>query len=99
MTNKFKEKQFTAEILSMLYERVEEYENSYKTEYQKIGESDEQATNWKTGELVWEDEEKTIPVMKAIWDYVPKSAEDLSDDDKLRIKVCQQIKSQLEKMI
>lgn len=99
MTNKFKEKQFTAEILSMLYERVEEYEKSCKTEYREVGKSDEQATNWKTGELVWEDGEKTIPKMKTVWDYVDKSAEDLSEDDKLRIKVCQQIKAQLEKMI
>ena len=97
MANKFKEKQILAEILNELYEEVESKERSAHTSYQPIGER--QATNWKTGELVWEDEEHTIPKMEKYWDYVDKADEDLTEEDRIRIKVCQHIKSQLEKMI
>lgn len=97
MTNKFKEKQFTAEILSDLYEAVESKEKDIRTQYQPIGEV--QDRDWRSGELLWEDDEQTIPKMTKKWDYVDKDEADLSEDDKLKLKVCQHIKSQLEKMI
>ena len=97
MTNKFKEKQFTAEILSDLYEEVESKERSIRTHYQPIGEK--QDTDWRSGELLWEDEEKTIPKMTKEWGYIDKDEDELTEDDKLKLKVCQNIKSQLEKMI
>ena len=97
MTNKFKEKQFMAEILNDLYNEVDQKEQSARATYQPVGEK--QAFNWRTNEYVWEDEEKTIPKMEKAWAYVDKADEDLTEDDKLKIKVCQQIKAQLEKMI
>lgn len=99
MANKFKEKQFMAEILNDLYTEVENKEESCRREYRKIGVTDVQDKHWSTGELLWEDEEKTIPKMKDEWGYVDKDDEDLTEDDRLRIKVCQYIKAQLEKMI
>lgn len=97
MTNKFKEKQFTAEILSDLYEEVESKERSIRTHYQPIGEV--QDKDWRTSELLWEDEEKTIPKMEKEWGYVDKDEEELTEDDRMKLKVCQNIKAQLEKMI
>ena len=97
MTNKFKEKQFTAETLSTLYEEVENMEKHIRTSYVPVGEK--QDRNWRTGELLWEDEEKTIPKMTKEYGYVDKDEDDLTDDDRLKLKVCQSIKSQLEKMI
>ena len=97
MANKFKEKQFMAEILNDLYNEVDEKEKSVRTNYEPIGEK--QDMDWRTGELLWEDEEKTIPKMTKEWGYVDKNEEDLTEDDVLRIKVCQQIKAQLEKLI
>ena len=97
MTNKFKEKQFTAEILSDLYEEVESKERSIRTHYQPIGEV--QDKDWRSGELLWEDEEKTIPKMKDQWDYVTKSEDEMTEDDYAKIKACQYLKAQLEKMI
>lgn len=97
MANKFKEKQMLAEILSDLYEEVEQKEKSVRTTYSPIGEVQEK--DWRTGELKWEDEEHTIPKMTKEWGYIDKDEEDLTDDDKLKLKVCQHIKSQLEKMI
>ena len=99
MANKFKEKQIMAEILNELYNVVDKKEEDCRQEYRKIGVTDEQAKHWKTGELLWEDAEKTIPKMVDVWDYVMKSDEEMSEDDYVRIKVCQYIKSQLEKMI
>lgn len=97
MANKFKEKQFMAEILNDLYNEVEEIEKRARATYQPIGEK--QAFDWRNNKLVWEDVEETIPKMEKEWGYVDKDEEDLTEDDKLRIKVCQQIKAQLEKMI
>jgi hypothetical protein len=97
MANKFKEKQILAEILSDLYEEVEQKEKSVRTNYTAIGEV--QDKDWRSGELLWEDEEKTIPKMTKEWGYVDKDEEDLTEDDRIKLKVCQHIKSQLEKMI
>ena len=97
MTNKFKEKQFTAEILADLYDEVERKEGNIRTHYQPIGEK--QAFDWRNNELLWEDEEKTIPKMEKEWGYVDKDEEELTEEDRMKLKVCQQIKAQLEKMI
>ena len=98
MTNKFKEKQFTAEILNDLYNEVEEKERSIRTTYTRIGEK--QDTDWRRGgELLWEDEEKTIPKMTDEWGYVDRDEEELTEEDRLKLKVCQNIKAHLEKMI
>lgn len=97
MANKFKEKQILAEILNDLYNEVESKEKSALTSYTPVGER--QAKDWRSGELLWEDEEHTIPKMEKEWDYVAKSDDELSEDDRIKLKVCQYIKSQLEKMI
>ena len=99
MANKFKEKQFMAEILDRLYREVQNEEDNCSQDYRKVGVTDEQDKNWRTGELLWEDEEKTIPKMKEKWDYVRKSEEDMDEDDYAKIRACQYIKTQLEKMI
>ena len=97
MTTKFKEKQILAEILNDLYAEVNRKEESVGLSYKPVGE--EQAKDWRTGELQWEDEDKTIPKMTAKWDNVPKTEEELTEEDKIRIRVCQHIKSLLEKML
>lgn len=97
MNNKFKEKQFMAELLNELYEQIEEKEKYIGSTYKPVGEK--QDRDWKTLEYLWEDEEKTIPKMVPDYGYVAKNEEDLTEEDKLKIKVCQQIKAQLEKMI
>lgn len=97
MTNKFKEKQILAELLDELYTTIDRKEQDARTEYKITGKTETQAKDWRTGELRWEDEEKTIPKMEDKWETVPK--ESLSEDDEIRIKMCQHIKTQLEKMI
>lgn len=95
MANKFKEKQIMAEVLNELYETVDSKEKAVHYDYKPVGK--EQAKDWRTGELKWEDEEQTIPTMIDKWADVEK--EDLTEEDKLKIKVYQYIKTQLEKMI
>lgn len=99
MANKFKEKQYQAEILGELYETLERLEKNHTTEYRQVGVSDVQDRHWRTEELLWEDDEKTIPKMKTIWDYVPKDESELTEDDRLHIHIIYTIKAQLEKMI
>ncbi len=95
MANKFKEKQILAELLNDLYNVIEEKENETRREYKVVGE--EQAKDWRTGELQWEDDEHTVPKMTGKWDYAPK--EELSEEDMIRLNMCTYIKTQLEKMI
>lgn len=97
MTNKFKEKKATAEILDELYKVVQDKEDAVYNDYKPVGE--EQEKDWRTGELKWEDEEKTIPKMTTKWDYVPKCEEELTPDDFAMVKACQYVRAQLEKMI
>lgn len=97
MLTKFDERRIEAEILGELYRVVEEKESGAKRDYRKVGVSDEQDKDWRTGELLWEDEEKTIPKMRDKWDYVAK--EELTEEEELYLQVCHKIKSALEKMI
>ena len=99
MTNKFQEKQILAEVLDELYRTVEAKEKAVHCEYKIVGKSDVQSKNWRTGELEWEDEEKTIPKMEDIWKDVPKNDDELTENDLLRIKVYKSVMAQLEKLI
>lgn len=97
MANKFREKQIEAEVLGELYNVLATKERDIHQDYRVIGTSDEQDTHWKTGELLWEDDEKTIPRMKQIWGYVDK--EELSEDEEIRVAVYKRLMAALEKML
>jgi hypothetical protein len=97
--NKFKEKKIEAEILGDLYDTVDSRERAARQDYRVIQKDGKQATDWKTGELLWLDEAKTIPKMENVYGTVEKTDEELTDDDRMRIKVCQRIKAALEKML
>ena len=97
MANKFREKQILAEVLSDLYSTLEAKEKSVHYEYKIVGKKDVQRRHWNTGELMWEDEEKTIPWMEDDWQEVEK--EDITEEDELKLKVYRHVMTQLEKMI
>ena len=97
MLTKFDEKRIEAIILGELYKFIEEKEMNTKREYRIVGVYDEQDKHWKTGELLWEDEEKTIPKMRDKWEYVDK--EELTEEEELYLQVCRRVKSSLEKMV
>ena len=95
--NKFEEKRIEAEVLSELYENVARKEQDVHEEYTVIGKSEEQDKDWRTGDLLWEDEEKTIPKMKDKYGTVEKT--ELSEEDELKIRVYKRIMAALEKML
>jgi hypothetical protein len=96
--NKFKAMQAKAEILDELYVRVQERYKSAFQEYRNTGKQ-EQAVDWKTSELLWEDEEKTIPKMKDVYDFVDVPEDELSEDQLAKIWACETLLEALEKML
>ena len=96
--NKFMERRIEAEILGEVYEELERKLESTTKTYEIVGKEDEQATDYRTGELRWEDEEKTIPYYRAKYGYVDIPEEKLSDEQKLRAKVIKNIMAKLEKL-
>lgn len=80
------EKKATLEILEELMKeltRLEEYRFTTSIE-----DGEEQAKDWKTGELVWIDkdgkrttENTGTPAMRTIWKDVPKAVVDYTDED------------------
>ena len=98
-TNKFMENKFLAEALCEVYEAVVQKEKDIRQEYRRVGFEEEQATDWRTGELLWEDEEKTVPKYRDKYDYVNKDDSELTDEDWAKINAYQYIMSQLEKML
>ena len=98
-TNKFKEKQYEAEILSDLYDVLVEKKKSISQDYRVVEENYRQRTDWRTGELLWEDEEHTIPRMEDRYDYVTKLDSELDDNDRIKIKAIESIMGKLEKLL
>ena len=96
--NKFMERKIEAEILSDLYEELERMERNATKRYEAVGKETEQARDYRTNELLWEDEEKTIPKYRCTYDYVDVPEENLTDEEKLRARVIRNLKAKLEKL-
>ena len=95
---KFKERQIEAEILGELYESLEDKLRYAGQSYKCVGKETEQARDYKTKELLWEDDEKTIPFYRDKYDYVDIPEEELSEEQKLKAKVIKNIMAKLEKL-
>lgn len=98
MANKFMERKIEAEILGELYEELERKLKYAGMNYEKVGVETEQAKSYKTGELLWEDEECTIPKYRDIYDYVPVPEEELTEEQKIKVKVIKNLMAKLEKL-
>lgn len=95
--NAIREKRMMLEVLEELMETLDTQEKNVRMEWGVVGKEDVQARNWKTDELVWDDEEKTIPHFNNKYDYIPK--EDLSENDQIKLKAIEKIRATLEKMV
>lgn len=93
MANKFKEIRVLAEEAERIFEIINDRINDMGTDYVCVGQK--QQTRWN-GELMWEDEEKTVPKMTDDWQRVPKQS--IDEDDKARIDALKSILKHLEKM-
>lgn len=97
--NKFEEKKIEAEVLSELYETVLSKEKSIRTTYEVTGHEDEQAKDWRTGELLWEDEEKLIPKYRPKYEEVTRGDDDLSEEDRDKLRIYANLRTKLEKLL
>lgn len=103
MENIFKEKEIVARELSDICEFLQNRRKDYMETWAVVGKKDEQAKkyNWKTEEyeLLWEDEEQTIPKLADEWGNVPKKDEDYTDEDRIRIATIDKVIKMLEKAL
>jgi hypothetical protein len=97
-TNKFMERKIEAEVLSEVYEELENKLKYAGMSFEKVGVETEQARNYSTGELLWEDEEKTIPKYRDKYGYVPVSEEELTEEQKIKIRVIKKLMAKIENL-
>ena len=87
------------EVIEKLLNTLSEMRRDATQDYRVIGKEDKQATSWKTGELLWEDEEKTIPRYDNKWGYVPLTDEEMTDDKKALLQAIDDMEKSLDKMV
>lgn len=97
MAKRFTMMRKQAEVLERIENLLEEMIKDTSMTLDVVGKEEEQATSWKTGELLWEDEEHTIPKYRDKYDYVPKK--ELDEDDQITIDVCKGFLKKLDKLI
>ena len=101
-TNVFMEKRKKIEVLESLNKELDNMLRNQMCDYQCIKETvtDVQDRHWRTDELLWEDEEKTIPKMKVNreYDYVPRPAEELTEEDHAFQKAVEEVRKVLIRM-
>ena len=98
--NKFDAKAIEVKALGKVYESVEELIRYESQVYRVVGKKQETKWNRELGEseLVWEDEEKTIPKMVDDWGYVDIPEDQLDEDNVIKIGIWQKVLAMLEKM-
>ena len=92
---KFKEAKIRAEVLQEVYESLEEKIICTKQYWGVIKKDDHQKINWRTDEPVFDEE--GLPVMEDKCGYIDK--DELTEDDKLRIKVLKDVIKSMEKLL
>ena len=95
--SKIKQKKAEIAILERLFDTMQSVENDCFRRYDVVGK--EQAKDWSTGELKWEDEEHTIPKMINKYDYIPINESDMDDEEYAKFIAMNAIKTALEKML
>ena len=98
-TAKLAQKKAQLTIIEKLMDALNDLKKDTTQEYKVVGKEDKQATNWKTGELLWEDEEKTIPRYDNKWAYVEIPEEELTDEAKVTLQAIEEMKKKLDDMI
>ena len=102
MANRFMEMRKRIEVLERLDKELDYILKDVLYSYECVKETptDEQATDWK-GNLLWEDAEHTVPKMRVErdYDYVPKKAEDVSDEDRAMRAAVEDIRKALLKLV
>jgi hypothetical protein len=92
-----------AEMLEDVSSRLIYIIESNSKDYKEVGTDDTvQATDYR-GNLLWEDEEQTIPTPKKIFDWAPLTDEELKleqyQENAMKIQIAQDILKELAKLI
>ena len=87
------------EVIEKLLNALSEMRRDTTQDYRVVGKKTEQATDWRTGELLWEDEEKTIPRYDNKWEYVPLTDEEMTEDKKALLQAIEDMEKCLDKMV
>ena len=85
------------EILRKLADSLKSYEQDTLYEYKCVGKEEEQARDWRTDELKWEDEEKTIPYYRDKYEYVKVSEAEMTDERRAALVAIEEVKAFLDK--
>ena len=89
------------ELINILADRIfpvlDDIEKDVNSEWKVIGKSDRQKKNWRTDELIFDDEGN--PVYEDEYGYVPKDPDCYDDNDKAKLAAIENIKNTLEKLI
>ena len=96
---KLLEKSAMLDILESLFKTLSDEERDARTDFRCVGKEEEQATDWKTHELLWEDEEHTIPRYRDKYDNVELTEDELDDKRKAKISAVEVIRVALENLI
>ena len=96
---KFAVKKAQLEILERFTKILDDMKSESTTDYRVVGKETEQATHWKTGELLWEDEEMTIPKYRDRYATVELSENELSDEQKAMLTAIDNMIAELDKMV
>ena len=87
------------DILERVYRCLDDMEKDYSMKYDCVGKETEQAKDWRTGELKWEDDEHTIPYYNSKWDYVLIPEDELTEDQKQHLVVINSLRDILNEYI
>lgn len=93
-------KKAVLEVIEKLYNELDNLTTETTKTYKKVGvDETKQRTHWKTGELIWEDEEQTIPSYEPIYDYVDKTDEEMTDEDVATLDAIAVVRKALDKLV
>lgn len=95
--NYFESKAIEAKELGDIYNFLQNRLTDVQSKWAVIGKKDEQAKDWKTGELMFEDDGS--PMYRDEYGYVPKTADELTAEDHARITTIKNVMKLLEKAL
>ncbi len=78
--SKYEKLRIRATVYEDIVNAITEQEKNLHTDWRVIGKSDTQAKNWSTGELLWEDDEHTVPKYKDVYGTVELPDDELSEE-------------------
>lgn len=93
-----RDKKAMLEVIDRLFYELANIEEWEVKEYRQVGVEEEQATD-RDGNLLWEDEEKTVPKYRAKYDYVDIPKNELSLDALAKLDAVTKVRTALEKLV